>query len=201
VEGTAELVGIEERAQGLRLRLLRRSFEGLIDGQIVAHNGVALPVEATGEAYYFALVNSRLRRRTTIDRWRVGWRLSVERSATPSSALDGHWLRGQTDALGQVRAIERGEAAAHYFVVVPETDRALLIERGTVAVDGVGLTIAQLQDDGFWIELSGGTLGRTNLSRVESGDWVNLEYDVVAKYVARRLDLEARARRAQGGAP
>ena len=155
-------------------------------GASVAVNGVCLTVVARGpEDLAFDLSEETLAR-SALGRLRPGDPVNLERPVTLSARLGGHLVQGHVDGVGEVAAIERDDQGGAVLTTrVPEGLHRYAVEKGSVTVDGVSLTIAELAGDGMRVALIPHTLAVTTLGTVVPGDLVNLEMDVIAKYVER----------------
>jgi riboflavin synthase len=156
-------------------------------GDSIAVNGVCLTVVELAGDTFTADVMKETFDRTTLGSLAVGAPVNLERPATLSSRLGGHLVQGHVDGVGQVLARTGGERWDDVRVGVPEPLRRYIVHKGSITVDGVSLTVAALADDSFTVSLIPTTLAATTLGRVEPGSLVNLEVDVVAKYVERLL--------------
>jgi riboflavin synthase len=152
-------------------------------GGSVAVNGVCLTaVDVADDALSFDLARETMAR-SALGRLRPGDPVNLERPLTLASRLGGHIVQGHVDGVGRVRQVERDGEGATMRVAVPETLRPYLVEKGSVAVDGVSLTVAALDGETFDAALIPHTLSATTLGERRPGDEVNLEADVLAKYV------------------
>ncbi|MDH7569319.1 MAG: riboflavin synthase, partial [Armatimonadota bacterium] len=124
---------------------------------------------------------------TNLANLRGGDAVNLERALREGDRLGGHLVQGHVDAVGTVRSIRRAGAAYQMWVQAPPSVTDFLVEKGSVAIDGVSLTVAYLDADGFCVALIPHTLANTTLGRRKPGDAVNLEADVIGKYVARQL--------------
>jgi riboflavin synthase len=188
--GIVEELGIVDALDGARLRV-RTSVvrEDAAVGASVAVNGVCLTVvERVGASLAFDLSEETLRR-TALGRLRAGDGVNLERPATLATRLGGHLVQGHVDAVGSVMSIEpAADGGAWLRISVPAELGRYLVEKGSVTVDGVSLTVAELEDDAFAVALIPHTLSVTTLGSAHAGDSVNLEVDVIAKYVERLLE-------------
>jgi riboflavin synthase len=116
-----------------------------------------------------------------------GDRVNVEPPLRAGDPLGGHYVQGHVDAVGQVRSVEADKGDVRVLVEAPLEILRYCVEKGSITVDGVSLTVAELMDDAFAVALVPHTLAETNLGDLDSGDAVNLEVDVLAKYVERLL--------------
>lgn len=156
-------------------------------GDSVALAGVCLTVVALdGPHLAFDAVPETLGR-TSLGRLAPGGAVNVEPALRVGDALGGHVLQGHVDAVGAIRSVEPEGDGSRVWVDAPEDVLRYCVEKGSVAVDGVSLTVAALDDDGFAVALIPHTLAVTTLGALAPGDTVNLEMDVLAKYVERLL--------------
>lgn len=158
-------------------------------GASVAVNGVCLTVvERSAEHLAFDL-SEETRARTSFARLEEGHPVNLERPLTLSSRLGGHLVQGHVDGVGEVTGLERSEDGGAWLTVrVPMDVRRYLVQKGSVCVDGISLTIAALDGDAFSVALIPHTMDVTTLGAARMGDPVNLEVDVIAKYVEAVLE-------------
>ncbi len=158
-------------------------------GDSIAVNGVCLTVVDRGDGHLAFDLSEETLRRTSFARLSPGDPVNLERPLTLSSRLGGHLVQGHVDGVGTVRGFERDAAGGAWLTVdVGAELRRYLVEKGSVCVDGVSLTIAALADGAFSVALIPHTLDVTTLGAVRVGDPVNLEVDVVARYVEALMD-------------
>jgi riboflavin synthase len=163
------------------------SARGLQVGDSVALDGVCLTVErADGPQLAFHAVPETLAR-STLTRLQAGDAVNVEPALRVGDALGGHFVQGHVDAVGRVQSVEAEGEGLRVFVEAPVEILRLCVEKGSVTVDGVSLTVAELAEDAFAVVLVPHTLEATTLSALVPGREVNLEADVLAKHVARLL--------------
>ncbi len=156
-------------------------------GDSVALAGVCLTVvERDGTRLAFDAVPETLSR-TSLGALRRGDPINVEPALRAGEPLGGHVVQGHVDAVGRVRSVEPEGDGRRVWIDAPEDVLRTTVEKGSIAVDGVSLTVAALDDDGFAVALIPHTLAVTTLGRLEPGDAVNLEADVLGKYVERLL--------------
>ena len=173
---------------GIRLRVHSpETAAQAVVGDSVALNGVCLTVTGIdGGALFFDAVPETLSR-STLGSLRAGLAMNVEPALRAGEPLGGHIVQGHVDGVGHVRTVEpEGEGARIEIEAAPEVLR-YCVEKGSIAVEGVSLTVAALAKDTFTVALIPHTLGATTLGALQPGDDVNLEVDVVAKYVERLI--------------
>jgi riboflavin synthase len=178
---------LEPRSGGARITIRPATLpvDDLVLGESVACNGACLTVvERGGGRMSFDAVPETLAR-TTLGGWRPGTRVNLERALRLSDRLGGHLVQGHVDAVGQVvERVPEGQGA-RLAIALPASIAPLVAEKGSVAVDGVSLTVARVTRDRFEVALIPETLARTVLGDAAPGTRVNLEADVVARHVAR----------------
>lgn len=162
--------------------------DGLRVGDSVNVSGACLSVTSRGDGRFAADVSAETLRRTTFRRLAPGSRVNLERALTLSGRLDGHLVYGHVDGIGTVSEIRREGDSRVFHIRTDPSIMKLLVFKGSVAVDGVSLTVSAVRPDAFEVTLIPLTLGRTTLGTVRAGDEVNLETDIVGKYVARFLE-------------
>ena len=156
-------------------------------GDSVALNGCCLTATAVDDgAMAFHAVPETLER-TSLTALSAGAELNVEPALQAGEPLGGHYVQGHVDGVGRVRSLAPEGDGARLWIEAPDRVLRLCVEKGSIAVDGVSLTVAELADDAFAVALVPHTLRATTLGSLEPGDAVNLEADVLAKYVERLL--------------
>jgi len=169
-------VNAEELARGVKL------------GDSIAINGSCLTVAAmAGDRLSFDAVRETLDC-TNLGDLEKGSRVNLERAMQAGGRLDGHIVQGHVDATGSVRQLERNGDDVQFFVACPGDFADLLVEKGSVAIDGVSLTVVGVKPEGFDVVLIPHTLRETNLGEREPGQRVNLEADILGKYMRKYLE-------------
>jgi riboflavin synthase len=189
VEAVGEFVDRTSIAGGARVRISTPFSAGLTPGDSVAVNGVCLTVIESTAAGWAAELGPETLRVTTLGRLPAGALVNLERPLRADGRFGGHFVQGHVDAIGTVEAVRLDAEFQWLTVGFPDALAPLLIPKGSVAVDGISLTVARLGRDRFDIQVVPFTLQHTNLQRVQVGDPVNLECDMVGKYVARAAEL------------
>lgn len=194
--GIVEVVGRCVRAPGDSLEV-SCSLEGLRVGDSIAVNGVCVTVTSWRDGAFTADLSPETRARTNFGTLGAGSRVNLERPLSAGGLLGGHIVQGHVDGTGAVVRVEERDSGAEVWIRVGSSLRRYLVPKGSVSVDGVSLTIAGVEDDTFSCALIPHTLRATNLGERGPGDTVNIEVDVVAKYV--ESFLQARAQPADTG--
>jgi riboflavin synthase len=178
---------VHSDAQGATLRVSTALAGELAEGDSVAVNGVCLTATAVDAQGFSAQAMHETLERSSLGRVRPGSAVNLELALRADGRLGGHLVQGHVDATGRVAAIREDGFSR---VLVVETDPALLrylVHKGSVAVDGVSLTVSELGPTGFGVSLIPETLARTTLGQAAVADIVNVEVDVLAKHVERLL--------------
>ena len=181
VEELGTVLAVERTGDAARLRIgAMQVLEGAKLGDSTAVDGCCLTVVALGEGWWEADVSDETLRRTTLGSRQAGDRVNLERPVQVSDRLGGHIVQGHVDAVGEVL-----EAVPDLRVRMPDDLRRYVIEKGSITVDGVSLTVVEPTEDGFTVAVIPHTAEVTTLGAKGPGDTVNLEVDLIAKYVER----------------
>jgi riboflavin synthase len=196
--GLVDDVGVVERVEradaGRRLRIVSR-YSGLAIGESIAVNGACLTVLAIGEGWFEVAAVVTTLGRTTIGDWSDGRRVNLERAMRLGDRLGGHLVQGHVDGVGEVEAVERRGDALLVNVRLPAELEPLMVLHGSVAVDGVSLTVNALPSPGILqLSLIDHTARQTTLGALRAGDEVHVEADLVGKYVRQLVAPYAMAR-------
>jgi len=193
IEELGRLRSIEKRGGDARIVIEARTVtEGSRDGDSIAVNGVCLTALDVNPDSFAADVSKETLLRSTLGNLRGDAAVNLERAVTPATRLGGHFVQGHVDARGKFLGSEdHGESWTFRFAYPKEISRYLVF-KGSVAVEGISLTIANLTDEYFEIAVIPKTWQVTNFSSLKPGDEVNLEADVIAKYVERILSVDSR---------
>lgn len=194
IEAVGTVVAAIPRPAGLELRLAVPFAADLQPGESVAVSGVCLTVVDRDAEGLTAEVGPETMRVTTLGRLAAGQRVNLERAMRGDSRFGGHFVQGHVDGLGDLRA-RREEGDAHWLTVgFDPASAAYVIPKGSIAIDGISLTVAALGDDTIDVMIVPFTWAHTTLADRAIGDRVNLEFDMVGKYVARAAELARAAR-------
>jgi riboflavin synthase len=189
VESLATVVDIAAGEASARLTISDPLLAGTVEGDSVAVNGVCLTAAVVDGDHVTADVMLETLRRTSLAAVHAGQQVNIERAATVSTRLGGHVVQGHVDGVGTVRDRQPGEAWEVVTVDIPDDLARYVVEKGSIALDGVSLTVAAVDGTTVTVSLIPETLRRTTLGLRRPGDAVNLEVDVIGKYVARQLAL------------
>jgi riboflavin synthase len=189
VEEVGEIVDAQRRADVLVVRVHARTVtSGLCRGASIAVNGCCLTAVETGpDGFTCDLTQETLDRTGFAERLVPGTLVNLERPMRADGRFDGHIVQGHVDGVGELLELRRSGESAELSVAAPPDLERYLVEKGSIAVDGISLTVAGLRPRGFSVALIPYTLDDTNLRVARPGDRVNLEIDVIAKYVERLI--------------
>ncbi|MDP9204658.1 MAG: riboflavin synthase [Gemmatimonadota bacterium] len=187
IEQIGEVESVRQTDAGRELRI-RAPFTDLSRGESIAVNGACLTVREFGSSWFDAAAVLTTLDRTTIGDWNNGTRLNLERALRPGDRLGGHIVQGHVDGVGIVTARGQVDDTLLIDVSVPASIESLMVLHGSVAVDGVSLTVNDLKRGGLQLSLIEYTLRHTTLGELREGSRVHVEADVVAKHVRRLLE-------------
>ena len=191
VEAMGEVVAVETQPDGARLHLrVPREFSDLAPGQSLAVNGACLTVVALEDGVALFDLAAETLRRTTLGRLHPGAGVNLERPLSAAGRFGGHFVQGHIDGVGTVTRVTPEGDGVWMEVNLPPGLSRYVAEKGSVALDGVSLTVAAVQDSRCAVALIPHTLAVTTLGRRDPGDPVNVEVDILAKYLARLLEDE-----------
>jgi len=179
---------IEQRGENARIVISAREVtSGTNHGDSIAVNGVCLTALDITKDSFAADVSSETLRRSTLGRLKPGTPVNLERAVTPTTRLGGHIVQGHVDGRGKYLGVDSHGESWTLRIGYPDELGRYLVFKGSVSVEGISLTIANLTNEYFEIAIIPKTWEMTNLSSLRPGDDVNLEVDVIAKYVERLL--------------
>ncbi|WP_432070324.1 riboflavin synthase [Streptomyces sp. AA1529] len=188
VEELGEVVAVEDRGGSARLRLRGpRVTADARHGDSIAVNGVCLTVVETRDGEFTADVIAETLERSSLGALTAGSPVNLERPMALGGRLDGHLVQGHVDGTGTLTARQDADSGTDLTIGLPEGLGRYLVEKGSITVDGISLTVVEATDAYFTVSLIPTTLALTTLGTKQPGDPVNLEVDVLAKYVERLL--------------
>lgn len=186
VESVGIIEAIEPMSTGFRLRIAARELvANLATGGSIAVDGVCLTALEVTAGEFTAEVSPETALRTNMDEYTVGTRVNLERPLKAGAELGGHFVQGHVDAVCRVTEVVQEDDFVRISLSVPDEQRRFLVEKGSVAVNGVSLTVASMTAEGFDVQLIPHTLECTNLVADGRAEQLNLEVDILGKYVAQ----------------
>jgi riboflavin synthase len=193
IEAVGSVVGSRPRGNDAELTI-RSRFRGLELGESIAVNGACMTVAARRNGTFTVVVSAESLRRTTLGALRAGVVVNLERSLRLSDRLSGHFVFGHVDGVGTLAAVDSEGGSALYRFKLPAAMSRFLVEKGSIAVDGVSLTVFDCGRGSFTVAVIPHTAAVTTLGRMRRGQRVNLETDMLARYVDRAVAHHLRAR-------
>ena len=184
VETTGEIRDVIDEDGGRRVRI-GADLDGLTHGQSIAIDGTCLTVEAHDDGWFELFCSTETLERTTLSTIEVDDAVNIERALPADGRFDGHFVQGHVDATAELRSVERIGDDWEFAFSLPESVARYVVEKGSITVDGISLTVADLRADSFSVAIIPATYDLTTLSEKQPGDSVNLEVDVIAKYIER----------------
>lgn len=189
VEAVGQLTEIRATAAGVRLRIRTSLAPELTPGDSLAVNGVCLTVVVSEENEVHADVGPETLRVTTLGAMRRGARLNLERPLRADSRFGGHFVQGHVDAIGTIEDVRPDAEFSWVTVCFPQHLAAYIVPKGSIAVDGISLTVANLASNAFDVQIVPFTFSHTNLGDAQPHAAVNLECDMIGKYVVRAAEV------------
>jgi riboflavin synthase len=191
IEDLASVSELERDGEGAVLSIRTLLAPQIRFGDSIAINGVCLTATDVDEDGFTAQAMNETLERSSLAALGVGDEVNLELALAAGERLGGHIVQGHVDGTGVVSGVRREGFSRVLEVDVEPALTRYLVEKGSVAVDGVSLTVSALRDDGFAVSLIPETLQRTNLGQIEEGALVNIEVDILAKHVERLLEVRA----------
>jgi riboflavin synthase len=190
IEEVATIKAIEHEGSNINFTIESPLVAELKVDQSVAHNGVCLTIVATGSGEYKVTAVAETLAKTNLGLWRKGDPVNIERSLKIGDRLDGHFVQGHTDATAT--CIERTELTGSWLFRFrfPAAFAALVIEKGSVCINGISLTAFNVGTDECTVTIIPYTYSHTNFNSIKEGSVVNIEFDVLGKYLLRKIGLD-----------
>lgn len=190
VEELGKVLSIREGKVSRQIQIeCQKVLEGVKIGDSIATNGVCLTVIEFGKNYFVADCMHETLQRSNLERLRVSEEVNLEKSISLSTPLGGHLVTGDVDCQGKILSIEQDGIAKLYEIQIPKRYMKYVVEKGRIAIDGASLTIMKLKEDSFSVSLIPHTQEKLILGKKRVGDVVNIETDLIGKYVEKFLQV------------
>lgn len=187
IETTGHIAAIQREGGNIHFTLESAISHALKVDQSVSHDGICLTVTAVdGNRHIVTAIDETLQRSNLRNR-KVGDEINLERSMLMNGRLDGHLVQGHVDELVECTKVEEREGSRMYTFRIREAKSRLLVEKGSVCINGVSLTVVKASKKKFSVAIIPYTLEHTTFKDLKEGDQANIEYDIIGKYVARLL--------------
>lgn len=189
IEAFGEVVNLEKEQENLHIQLKSPLAKALKIDQSLAHNGVCLTVvEQNDESYTVTAIQETLDK-TNLGQWQLGDKVNLERAMQLNARLDGHMVQGHVDQTAECVAITSEEGSWRFTFQYDSQSKNVTIEKGSITVNGVSLTVVDSKKDQFSVAIIPYTYDHTNFHQFEIGTMVNLEFDLIGKYIKRLMNL------------
>jgi len=187
VEATARVVAVREEKNNRHFTLRAPFTSELKIDQSISHNGVCLTVVDIKDDTYTVTAMHETLIKSNLSDWKVGDEVNVERSMKPDALLDGHIVQGHVDQTAQCTAVSDAGGSWYFTFVYEQAGDNVTVEKGSVAVNGVSLTVVDSRPGSFRVAIIPYTYEHTNFHNIRVGSRVNIEFDIVGKYIARLM--------------
>lgn len=195
IEEQGKVISLKPEGANCRITIEAKMARELTPDQSVAHNGVCLTVEQVAGNYYSVVAVDETLRRSNLGGLQPGDVVNLERCLRVGARLDGHFVQGHVDCAGEVVSVETQDGSWLYRFAFPPEHGGLLVEKGSATVNGISLTVFDISGAEFSVAIVPYTYEHTNLRFLKPGAQVNLEFDILGKYI-RKMTAAASARAA-----
>lgn len=190
VEATGIVERIEKEGSNIRFSLSCPFANELKIDQSLAHNGCCLTVENIQENLYTVTAIDETLEKTNLGKWETGTEVNLERCLQLNGRLDGHIVQGHVDSTGKVVAIEDRGGSFYITIKYEENSEFITVPQGSITVNGISLTVANSLDREFSVAIIPYTWEFTNMKNLKTGDTVNLEFDIIGKYISKIMNKQ-----------
>lgn len=186
IEEIGEILAMQRGAESMTLTVKARIIlEDIKIGDSIATNGVCLTVAALGKNSFKADVMHETMNRSSLGTLKIGSRVNLERAMRADGRFGGHMVAGHIDGTGRITEIRKDDNAVWYTIAAKQEILRYIVEKGSIAIDGISLTVAEITKESFSVSIIPHTLQQTTLAERKKGDTVNLENDMVGKYIEK----------------
>jgi len=190
IETFAEIINIKKENEKIVLTLSSPFTHEFKIDQSIAHNGICLTVESVSGNNYIVSAIPETIKKTTINSWKTGDIINIERSLRLSDRLDGHIVQGHVDTVATCSHISEIGGNYEFTFTIPSQFAGLIIEKGSISLNGISLTIYNVSTNSFTVGVIPYTYNNTNIRFLSAGAEVNIEFDILGKYILRNLQLK-----------
>lgn len=200
IEEMGTIAGIQRGAKSAVLTVqAQKVFDDIHIGDSIALNGVCLTVTSFSGNTYTADVMNETLQRSSLGKLSIGSPVNLERAMPANGRFGGHIVSGHIDGTGTITGVEKDDNAIWYTIAAPEDLMKYIVEKGSIAIDGISLTVARRSDKDFAISMIPHTAKETVLSQKRPGDIVNLENDIVGKYIEQLMRYDKKEKEEKPG--
>ncbi len=190
IENLSEIKEINKEGDNLSISLISKITNELKIDQSLSHNGVCLTVVDINDNIYKVTAIKETILKSSIKNWRIGDIINIERAMKLGDRLDGHMVQGHVDQTATCTKISE-ENGSWYFYFEYQKSSNLTIEKGSISINGVSLTIVESMDNGFSVAIIPYTYENTNFKNIQVGDLVNIEFDMIGKYIHKIIKAQS----------
>ena len=190
IENLSEIKEINKEGDNLSISLISKITNELKIDQSLSHNGVCLTVVDINNNIYKVTAIKETILKSSIKNWRIGDIINIERAMKLGDRLDGHMVQGHVDQTATCTKISE-ENGSWYFYFEYQKSSNLTIEKGSISINGVSLTIVESMDNGFSVAIIPYTYENTNFKNIQVGDLVNIEFDMIGKYIHKIIKAQS----------
>lgn len=190
IENLSEIKEINKEGDNLSISLISKITNELKIDQSLSHNGVCLTVVDINDNIYKVTAIKETILKSSIKNWRIGDIINIERAMKLGDRLDGHMVQGHVDQTATCTKISE-ENGSWYFYFEYQKSSNLTIEKGSISINGVSLTIVESMDNGFSVAIIPYTYDNTNFKNIKVGDLVNIEFDMIGKYIHKIIKAQS----------
>ena len=186
IENLAKIDSIKKNKKNLDITLSSSLTSEFKIDQSISHNGICLTVVNINESHYTVTAIEETINKTTISKWRVGDIVNLERAMKIGGRLDGHMIQGHVDQIGQCLHVETMDGSWEYTIQYEKSEN-ITVEKGSIAINGVSLTVIDSRPNQFKVAIIPYTFEHTSFNKLKKNDYVNLEFDILGKYLSKMI--------------
>lgn len=187
IETLGTIERVEKEGSNIHFELSSALNNELKVDQSLSHDGVCLTVTAISDYHYRVTAIDETLQKTALQLWEKGRIVNLERAMLMNARLDGHMVQGHVDTTGICETVEEKDGSWNYYFNHPKGENWITVPKGSIAVNGVSLTVVNSNDHSFSVSIIPYTYEHTTFKQIKVGDRVNLEFDIIGKYIARLL--------------
>ena len=186
IENLAKIDTIKKNKKNLDITLSSSLTSEFKIDQSISHNGICLTVVNINESHYTVTAIEETINKTTISKWKVGDIVNLERAMKMGGRLDGHMIQGHVDQIGQCIHVETMNGSWEYTIEYEKSEN-ITVEKGSIAINGVSLTVIDSRPNQFKVAIIPYTFEHTSFNKLKKNDYVNLEFDILGKYLSKMI--------------
>ena len=191
IEQTGIIKNILQRGSNKTFTIEADMASELKTDQSLSHDGVCLTVETVSDKIYTVTAIEETLIKTTLNQWKEGSMINLERSMQLNGRLDGHIVQGHVDAVATCTEVRDNKGSWEFIFTIPTEFSTLIIEKGSISINGISLTIFNVTDHSFTVAIIPYTYQHSNIKELKKGSLVNVEFDMIGKYITRIIQLNA----------